>query len=138
MSKLLRTSFSLEEPLLEQLELLVKKRGYQNRSEFIRDLIRDQLVESEWASDAEVVGTVTIIYDHHKRELSEKLTGLQHEHHQLVLAATHIHLSHHKCAEMIMLRGKAKDAMALADALRQQKGVLSAGLVMSSTGDQLK
>ena len=137
MAKLLRTSFSLEEPLLERFERLVKERGYQNRSEFIRDLIRDQLVESEWDGGDEVVGTVTIVYDHHKRELSEKLTELQHDHHHLVLAATHIHLDHHRCAEMIMLKGKAKDAKALADTLRQQKGVLSAGLVMSSTGDRL-
>ena len=138
MTKLLRTSFSLEEPLYVQLERLVQERGYQNRSEFIRDLIRDKLVECEWEGDAEVVGTVTIVYDHHKRELSEKLTALQHDHHHLVLASTHIHLDHHKCAEMIMIKGKAADAKALADTLRQQKGVLSAGLVMSSTGDQLR
>lgn len=136
MSELVRLSISLEESLLRKLERLIKKSRYANRSEFIRDLIRARLVEGEWEADQEAVGTITLIYDHHRRQLSEKLTSLQHDH-GVVLAATHVHLDHHMCAEMIMAKGKAKHIKELADSLRQQKGVLHAELSMSSTGKKL-
>jgi CopG family nickel-responsive transcriptional regulator len=138
MSNLARLSFSIEQPLLERLEKLLQDSKYENRSEFIRDLIRGQLVEQEWQDNEEALGTVTLIYDHHMRQLSEKLTDLQHEHHDSVLAATHVHLDHHLCAEMIMIKGRAKEIRGLADRLRQQKGVLHATLSMSSTGKKLR
>lgn len=106
MSDLVRLSISLEKPLANRLERLVRGSRYTNRSEFIRDLIRQRLVEQQWADERqEVVGTVTLVYDHHARQLTDKLIDIQHEHHDHILATTHVHLSHDHCAEMIMVRG---------------------------------
>lgn len=137
MSNLARLSFSIEQPLLERLERLLQDSRYQNRSEFIRDMIRQQLVDQEWERNELALGTVTILYDHHVRQLSEKLTDLQHDHHEAILATTHVHLTHHLCAEMIMVKGRADLIRDLANRLRQQKGVLHATLSMSSTGERL-
>ena len=137
MSELIRLSLSIEKALFEKFEKLVEKHKYANRSEFIRDMIRDRLVSEEWQGRHEVLGTITLIYDHHKRELSKKLTALQHHHHNIVLAATHLHLTDEICAEMIMLKGRADAINELADKLRQQRGVLHASLTMSSTGVNL-
>jgi len=137
MSDLVRLSLSLEKPLFDRLEKLVKGSGYSNRSEFVRDMIRRQLVEGEWAKDQEVLGTVTLVYDHHRRRLTEKLTDLQHHHHNAVLVATHVHLTHDLCAEVILIKGKARRIRKLADLMRQQKGVLHTELSMSSTGVRL-
>jgi len=128
---------SIEKPLLDRLERMVKKSRYANRSEFIRDMLRDRFVEEEWQGNEEVVGTVTLVYDHHTRELSKKLTALQHHRHHLVLATTHVHLDHEMCAEMILMKGKANDIREMADLLRQQKGVVHAALSISSTGKNL-
>jgi CopG family nickel-responsive transcriptional regulator len=138
MSNLARLSFSLEKPLLDRLETLVADSHYENRSEYIRDLIRGQLVEKEWERNEEALGTVTLIYDHHARQLSDKLTDVQHDYHDAILATTHVHLDHHLCAEMIMVRGRADRIRSLADQLRRQKGVLHATLSMSSTGRKLR
>ena len=134
MSNLVRLSFSVEEGLFNKLESLVEKNGYKNRSEFIRDIIRNMLVEEEWEQDREVVGTITLIYDHHASRLSEKLTDIQHEYHDLVLASTHVHISHSLCAEMIMVRGGSEKLKTLTNNLQSQKGVLHAGFTMTSTG----
>lgn len=139
MSDLERVSISLEKPLLKKLEKLIAGSKYENRSEFIRDLIRGQLVQNEWeTSNAEVIGTVTMIYDHHQRQLSERLTDIQHDHHHHVLATTHVHLDHDLCAEMIMIKGPPAVIRALADQLRQQRGVLHASLSIGSTGQKLR
>ncbi|MDX9972794.1 MAG: nickel-responsive transcriptional regulator NikR [FCB group bacterium] len=138
MSNLARLSFSIEQPLLDRLEKMVKDSRYENRSEFIRDLIRGQLVEKEWERNEEALGTVTLIYDHHARQLSDKLTDVQHDYHDAILATTHVHLDHHLCAEMIMVRGRAERIRSLADTLRRQKGVLHSTLSMSSTGRKLR
>jgi CopG family nickel-responsive transcriptional regulator len=100
MSDLTRLSLSLEKPLLDKLDALMKRKAYTNRSEFVRDMIRDHLVQTEWEKDREVLGTITLIYDHHARRLSEKLIDLQHDHHREVLVTTHVHLSHDLCAEV--------------------------------------
>lgn len=137
MADLERLSFSLERPLLQRLEMLREEAGYGNRSEFLRDIIRGRLVERSWELDREAVGTITIVYDHHARGLNEKLTGLQHDHHEVILASTHVHLDHHHCVEVILVRGRAGRIRAVADALQKQKGVLHGGLSMSSTGREL-
>jgi len=137
MSELERLSFTIDKPLLHRMNRLIKKGQYANRSEFIRDLVRSRLVEEEWKGDEEALGTVTVIYDHEKRHLSHKLTAIQHHHHDEVLATTHVHLDRHLCAEMIMVKGRAGAIEALADSIRQQKGVLHASLSMSSTGKRL-
>jgi CopG family nickel-responsive transcriptional regulator len=137
MSTLVRLTFSIEKPLAHHLGRLIATNHYDNRSEYIRDLVRSQLVAEEWEDDQEALATITIIFDHHKPKLNDKLTDLQHDHHEIILAATHVHLDHDLCAEMIMLRGSAKVIRTLADRLKQQKGVLHAALSMSSTGKKL-
>jgi len=137
MPKLVRLSLSIEEPLFKQLERMVKERGYTNRSEYVRDMIREQIVQREWEEDRETFATLTLVYRHHKRGLSEKLTDIQHHHHESVLASTHVHLDEELCAEVILLKGIASGIRDLANRLRQQKGVLHASLTFSSTGEGL-
>lgn len=132
-----RVSISLEKPLLDRLEKLVQEGHYGNRSEFIRDLIRDRLVEREWDRDEEAVGTITFIYDHHVHGLSAKLMHVQHDFHDVILATMHVHLDHDHCAETVVVKGRAHQIEVLANMLRQQKGVLHATLSLSSTGKNL-
>ena len=137
MSEITRVSVSLETPLLEKLDRLAGENRYQNRSEFIRDLIRGELTRQEWSRNDEVLATLTVIYNHHQRGLTEKLVELQHHCHETVLAATHVHITHEICAEMIMIRGTASGISALSKAIRQQRGVLHAELSMSTTGEKI-
>ncbi|OQW95505.1 MAG: nickel responsive regulator [Beggiatoa sp. IS2] len=137
MSELVRLSFSIEKPLVDRLEHLVKISHYDNRSEFIRDMIRAKVVAQEWESNEEALGTITLVYNHHSRLLNEKLIDLQHHHHALVLATTHVHLDEHLCAEMIMVKGRAQEIRELTDLLQQPRGVLHVTLSMTSTGKQL-
>ncbi len=137
MSSLVRFSLSMEKALLDRLEKLVAESKYENRSDFIRSMIRDRLVDREWKSNNEVLGTITLVYDHHKRELSNKLTRLQHRHHDMIMATTHVHLDEHICAEMILAKGPAGQVKDMADRLHQQNGVLHVALSLSSTGKQL-
>jgi CopG family nickel-responsive transcriptional regulator len=138
MSKIARFAVSLEDSLFQAMEKLVKKHRYTNRSEFVRDLVRGKLVENQWEEEhTHVLGTLTLIYDHHAYELNKKLTDLQHHHHKLVLATTHVHLDEHMCAEMIMLQGHPDELRHIADLAGQQKGVLHSTLSMSSTGHGL-
>ena len=137
MTELARLSFSIEKPLLERLEKLLKLSKYANRSEFIRDMIRQQLVGREWDTDQQTLGTVTLLYNHDLHKLSEKLTELQHHHHQNILVSTHVHLDKHLCAEVLLVKGRARQIKQLANKLRQQKGVLHAALSISSTGKRL-
>lgn len=137
MSDLARVSLSLEESLLESLAKLVEENGYENRSEYIRDLIRDQLTREQWKSGGEVIGTLTLIYNHHQRGVTEKLVDLQHHSGEHVLASTHVHISHEICAEMIMLRGHGAGIVKLANAMKKLRGVLHAELAMSTTGEHI-
>jgi CopG family nickel-responsive transcriptional regulator len=138
MPGLVRISISLESALARRLQRLVRDSRYTNRSEFVRDLVRQQLVEQEWAAARRpVVATITLVYDHHARDLPSRLVGIQHRHAAHVLASTHVHLSHELCAEMIMVRGKPARIRQLADELRQQRGVLHATLGRATTGQAL-
>jgi CopG family nickel-responsive transcriptional regulator len=137
-SDLVRLSISLEAELAAELDRLVESSSYENRSEYLRDLIRGRLVEEDWQKGREVLGTITLIYDHHQGGLSDKLNSLQHEHHASVLASTHVHMDHHLCAEMIMLRGKPAILREITDGMRKLKGVLHAALAFSSTGQSLR
>ena len=138
MAELVRLSLSLEKPLLRRLQQLLKAGKYTNRSEFIRDLIRQRLVEQHWQRDQQVLATVTLVYDHHTRGLSAKLIDLQHHYHGAVMASTHVHLDERICAEVIILKGRAQKITELTELLRQQKGVLHAALSMSATGRSLQ
>jgi CopG family nickel-responsive transcriptional regulator len=138
LSDLVRLSFSIDRSLADKLDRLCGGSGYENRSEFIRDLIRARLVEEEWRSDHEAVGAITLVFDHHAHGLNERLTDLQHDHHEVILASTHVHLDHDLCAEVVLCRGPATRLKAIADGLRQHRGVLHAALSMSSTGRELR
>lgn len=137
MPNLERLSISIEKPLFGRLEKLVRDSHYTNRSEYVRDLIRNKIVEREWERDDEALGTVTLLYNHHARGLSDRLTCLQHDHHSNIFATTHVHLTHDLCAEMIMIKGKARLIRALSDAMSREKGVLHASLSLSSIGKKL-
>jgi CopG family nickel-responsive transcriptional regulator len=134
MSDLVRFTVSIEKPLFDKLEKEVAAHSYRNRSEFVRDMVRNYLVDQEWQTGDELLGTISLLYDHHTRGLTERLTEEQHHFHGTVLATTHVHLDQHLCAEMIMVRGQGKDIQALADRLRREKGVLHAKLATGTTG----
>lgn len=134
MGNLSRIGVSIDSELLRRFDAYIADKGYENRSEAFRDLIRDRLVTAvAVAPHAVVVGTVTLIYDHHTRLLPEKLTDLQHEYHDVVISTLHAHLDHDTCLEVILLRGKSKQVQSLADRLISTKGVQHGRLVMSSS-----
>ncbi|WP_027716714.1 nickel-responsive transcriptional regulator NikR [Desulfuromonas sp. TF] len=138
MAELTRFGISIDDRLLKRFDALIAEKGYGNRSEAIRDLIRGALVEEQWArEDEETVGTVTLVYDHHTRDLSDKLTEQQHSHHDAIVSALHVHLDAHNCLEVVVVRGKAGEVRRLADELIGTKGVKHGKLVMSTTGREL-
>ncbi len=137
MSELTRFGVSIDSKLLQKFDRLIADSGWGNRSEALRDLIRDRLVEEQWSSDDEVVGTVTIVYDHHVRELAERLTAVQHDHHDLVLSAIHVHLDHDNCLEVIIVKGTASKVRNLARHLIGARGVKHGELVTTTTGSGL-
>jgi len=131
-----RFGISMDENLLANFDRLITAKGYQNRSEAIRDLIRSSLVEHKLETGAEVmVGTVTLVYNHHVRDLADKLTEHQHQHHHEVISSLHIHLDAHNCLEVLVLRGKAPVIKKIADELIGVKGVKHGKLVMTSAID---
>lgn len=137
MPELERVSVAIEKPLLDRLERIMAASGYTNRSEFIRNLVREQMVQRDWRDDREALATVTLLYRHDRRGLSDKLTDVQHHHHKEILVTTHVHLDEVRCAEVIVLRGRASRLAHIADELRKQKGVLHAALSISSTGERI-
>ena len=134
-----RFGISLEKALIERFDSLIRKKGYANRSEAIRDLIRDSLVMEEWeAGNVETVGTITLVYSHHTRELADTLTELQHHYHTSIISAMHIHLDEHNCLEVLVVKGKGKDIRKIADRLIGTKGVKHGKLTVTTTGKNLK
>ena len=137
MSELVRFGVSIENELLKRFDEEIEKKGYSNRSEAIRDLIRDQIVAEEWASDEETVGTITIVYDHHTRDLSANLTHIQHSFEGEIKSVLHIHLDHHNCLEVLVVAGKGKLLQQFADQLVSIKGVKHGKLTMTTTGSAI-
>ena len=134
MAHLVRFGVSLEQELLEKFDRLTKEKNYTSRSEAFRDLIRQELVDKQWQSESEVAGAVTLIYDHHKRELVNKLMDIQHDFGDIIISSQHVHLDHDNCLEIIAVKGSAKEAQGLADRLKSVKGVKHGTLSMSTTG----
>ena len=132
-----RFGVSMDDILLGKLDTFIKRKGYANRSEAIRDFVRENLVEEEWETGKPVVGTVTLIYDHDALELPKKLTDLQHHFHKEIISTTHIHLDEHNCLEILALKGKGEKVKAIADRLIAAKGVKHGKLVMPTTGKGL-
>ena len=137
MSDLVRMSITMEKELHDRLEEALRAGPAVSRSEFIRDLVRERLARDAWKNNEEAVGTITVVYDHEVRELTQKLTHLQHHYHDAILATTHVHLTEELCAEMIMVRGRAAEIEALAEGMRAHKGVLHAAVSIGSTGKRL-
>ena len=132
-----RFTISLDEKLLERFDTIIKEQKYVNRSEAIRDLIRSSFVEEDWQADKDVVGVISMVYDHHQPKLQEKVTEIQHDYHHQIVSATHIHMDHHNCLEVVIVKGKAGSVNELADRLRSLRGVRNCKMAMSTTGKDL-
>lgn len=139
MGKLVRFGVAMDEELLGRFDELVARRGTAaNRSEAVRDLVRDALVDEQWAApDEEIVGTITMVFDHHANDLAEKLDALQHAHHDRVVSSMHVHLDAHNCLEVIVVRGASGQIRDIAEALLGTKGVKHGKLVTTTTGRHL-
>ncbi len=137
MADIVRFGVSLNRELLDKFDKLIRDRNYSNRSEAIRDLIRDDLVKREWVEGDDVAGAITLIYDHHRKELLNKITDIQHNYQKIIISTQHIHLDHNNCLEIIAVRGNPKEVQQLADTLKAIKGVKHGTLSMSSTGKDI-
>ena len=134
MSDLFRFGVSLDKALLDKFDRYIRERNYSNRSEAFRDLIRQELIKKEWQEDDDVAGAITLIYDHHRRDLLGKITDLQHDYQKVIISTQHIHLDHDNCLEIVAVRGQPREVTKLADMLKSIKGVKHCTLSMSSTG----
>jgi CopG family nickel-responsive transcriptional regulator len=138
LSTLERFGVSIEDDILSRFDNLIKERGYASRSEAIRDLMRQEFVKTEWSDpDSEVVGTITVVYEHHEHELANTLAELQHQHHSHIICSTHIHLDAHNCLEVIVIRGRSEDVRIVADTLISTRGVKHGQLVCTTTGEHV-
>ncbi|NQU19229.1 nickel-responsive transcriptional regulator NikR [bacterium] len=137
MSELIRFGVSIEKDLLVKFDKHIKQKGYQNRSEAFRDLIREDLVRKEWLEGKEVAAAITIVYDHHKRELVNRLTNIQHDFHELIVSSQHIHLDHNNCLEIVAVKGSPKRIQLLTNKIKATKGVKYAALTVATTGKDI-
>ena len=138
MSKIIRFGVAMDHKLLDKFDYLIIKKGYPNRSEAIRDLVRSNLVEEEWKTgNKETVGTITIVYSHSLREITDILTELQHHYHAEIISCMHVHLDAHNCLEVLAVKGKVGNIKKIADRLIATRGVKHGKLVMTTTGKEL-
>jgi CopG family nickel-responsive transcriptional regulator len=138
MSSLVRTGISLERELLAGFDRLIARKGYGSRSEAIRDLVRQHAVQADVSGNKVIIGTLTVVYDHHQPRLSERLIAAQHHYHGKVLATTHVHLDARHCLEVVIVKGRSAEVQHLADDILSLRGVKHGKLVMTTTGKQLK
>ena len=132
MEKLVRFGVSMPASLLERFDRIIERKGYTNRSEAIRDMIRDAIVDRQWIQGQEVVGIITVVYDHHKKGVMEKLVALQHAYHDSITSSMHIHLDPENCLEVIVVRGAPPEVKQLADNMTALKGVSHGDLMVTS------
>jgi CopG family nickel-responsive transcriptional regulator len=138
MNKVIRFGVSLDAALLKKFDPFIAKLGYKSRSEAIRDLIREKLVAEEWKTDQDpTMGVLSLVYSHEVRELSKKLTDIQHHHLGIILSTTHIHMDEHNCLEVVILKGSGKEIQEVASHLLSAKGVKHGKLIMTTTGSCL-
>lgn len=136
---LTRFGISLDDELLARFDKMVDEKSYTNRSEAIRDLIRNALIEREWEmEEGEKVGTITLIFDHHVHELTDRLTDIQHDHNDEIISAMHVHLDHDNCLEVLAVKGEGKKIRAIADGLIGVRGVKHGKLVTTTSGKNLR
>jgi CopG family transcriptional regulator, nickel-responsive regulator len=137
MSEMVRFGVSLPRELLGKFDSVIHRKGYASRSEALRDLIRGYLVEREWQEGMEVVAVIMLVFDHHSRDLQNSITELQHSHLGAIISSQHVHLDHHNCLEVIILKGFADQIQKLADMLKAQRGIKHCSLNMSTTGQKI-
>lgn len=135
---LVRFGVSLDGELLQKLDELIGRKGYTNRSEALRDMIRQSLVQEEWSQGREVVGAIILVYDHHRRELVNRLTDLQHDFGELIISSQHIHIDHNNCLEIVAVKGDPRKIEDLANRLRAIKGVKHGNLSLGTTGKHIR
>ena len=138
MHEVARFGVSIEKALLKRFDRLIRKMGYGNRSKAFADMVREKLVAQEWVEGREVVGAITMVYDHHQRDLTAKLIGIQHHHHHEIISSQHIHLDTDNCLEIVIVKGAPADVKGLADQMRACRGVKHVQLTMSSTGSEIE
>jgi CopG family nickel-responsive transcriptional regulator len=139
MGSLDRFGVSMDETLLRRFDALVAERSYASRSEAIRDLVRKELVRTEWEDPrAEVVASISLVYEHREHHLSDILTDMQHRYHRNIISTTHVHLDEHNCLEVVIARGPSRLVKTIADALVSTKGVRHGGVVASTSAEKLK
>lgn len=139
MSGVTRFGVSMNGTLLKNFDQLIARKGYRNRSEALRDLVRDNLVQEEWeAGNQGTVGTIALVYNHHTRELTRVLTRLQHRFYKTILSTTHVHLDEHNCLEVLILKGKSGDIKKISDRLIGTRGVKHGKLSLTTTGKHLR
>ncbi|MFH2037074.1 MAG: nickel-responsive transcriptional regulator NikR [Candidatus Zixiibacteriota bacterium] len=132
-----RFGVSMSKDLLDRLDNLVKARGFANRSQAIAEMVRNELVEHRGKkTNKKIAGTITIVYDHHKRNIQSLLTSIQHNHGEHIVATLHVHLDHHNCMEVLAVCGCADSIRKLADRLIAAKGVKHGKLTMTTTGEE--
>jgi CopG family nickel-responsive transcriptional regulator len=134
MADIVRFGISLENELLANFDTLIKRRRYSNRSEAIRDLIRQELLKKDLEEYRDVAGAITFIYDHHQRNLLNKIIDVQHDCQDIIQSSQHIHLDHHNCLEIVAVKGNSRKVSKLSDMLKALKGVKHSSLSMSSAG----
>jgi CopG family nickel-responsive transcriptional regulator len=137
MSKLIRFGVSIPAELSRQFADFLQTQHYSNRSEALRDLIREKLVQQEWKGRKDIAGAILLVYDHHQRDLVSRLTDMQHDYHHLIISSQHIHIDHHNCLETIIVKGKTGQINDLAAKLRSMKGVKYSTLAMATTGKEI-
>ena len=135
MSKLYRFGVSLEKTLIDSFDKHIKTLQYNNRSEAIRDLIRNELIQKKWKEGGEVAGAIVMTYDHHKRDLASKLIDIQHQFHELIISTQHVHLDHDNCMEIIAVKGNSDEMKKLCSSLKALVGVNHVDLSISGAGD---
>ena len=134
MPEIFRFGISLPRDLIDKFDRLIRAKNYTNRSKAFGDLIRQELVKKQWQKGKEIAGAITLIYNHHKRELLNKITDVQHDFQKVIISTQHIHLDHDNCLEIVAIKGSPKEAQKLTDSLKSIKGIKHATLNMSSTG----
>jgi len=138
MSGIMRFGVSIDSQLIKKFDSLIGRKGYATRSEAIRDMIRDSLVEREWESEErETVGTITLVYNHHTRELEHALTDMQHKSFHQIISTLHVHLDAHNCLEVLVVKGSSREIKHIADRLIGTRGVKHGKLTMTTTGKEL-
>jgi CopG family nickel-responsive transcriptional regulator len=137
MQKVSRFGVSMEEELLGLFDRYIEAGGYRNRSEALRDLIRDAFVRQEWKKNKRVAGAILLCFDHHKRDLVDKLLNIQHDYQEHIISTQHVHLDHDNCLEIIVIKGRALVIQKLYGSLKSLKGVKHVALSTTTTGEKI-